>query len=196
LYKPIFDKQKTVSSVDELSQNLEEFLIDRLKVYWREQGFPYDGINAVLAQGLLSPIYIIHSRLVALRDFLKDTQGEGNNLLAGYRRATNIVRIEAEKDKKAYTGEVNASLFDKDAEKLLYSALVKTEETIIHHQQTHEYTQALAELAKLRPVVDQFFDQVMVNVKEADQRLNRLNLLTYFKRVMEQVADFSQIEGG
>lgn len=186
---------KTATPFEELAKSLEEFFIDRLKVYWRDEGFAYDSVNAVLAQGLIAPIYIIKNRLVAVQDFLKDPQGEGNNLLAGYRRATNIVRIEGEKDKKAYIGEINPALFEKEAEKMLHVALAQTDKAVTQHQQSHEYTQALAELAKLRPTVDQFFDQVMVNVNDPERRFNRLNLLTYFKRIMEQVADFSQIEG-
>jgi glycyl-tRNA synthetase beta chain len=191
----LYSNIKTVVPLEELSKSIEEFFIERLKVYWREQDFAYDYVNAVVAQGLNAPLYIIKSRLVALKDFLKDPQGEGSNLLAGYRRATNIVKIESEKDKTTFAGKVNPALFDKDAESQFYQALETTEKEVTKHQQAHQYTQALADLAKLRPVVDQFFDHVMVNVEDADKRLNRLNLLSYFKQVMEMVADFSQIEG-
>jgi len=193
LYLPLLSNQK-VSTFDEFYSDIENFFIDRMKVYWRDQGFPYDYVNAILGQGLSIPIQTLKLKLLALNDFLKDPEGEGNNLLIGYRRATSIVRIESEKSQTRFETTPLSKLFEKREEHNLFAALQETEKKLNGWDDEH-YPKALAELAKLRPLIDQFFEHVTVNVEDPQQRENRLNLLAYIKRILDQVADFSQIEG-
>jgi glycyl-tRNA synthetase beta chain len=127
-----------------------------------------------------------------------DTE-DGKNLLAGYKRATNIIRIEEKKDGREYVGEPDPSLYRQEEERALAKAIdaAKTEASAAVARE--DFEAAMRAMAKLRPHVDAFFDKVTVNVAEGDdkQRLreNRLKLLNEIRAATRAVADFSRIEG-
>ena len=171
------------------------FFEDRLKVQLREQKARHDLVDAALSAGSLvegHPLVSIVDRVEALGKFL-DTD-DGKNLLAGTKRAANILRIEEKKDGKTYDGAPNAALYHLDEEKTLAKAIdqVKAEATAAVSKEN--YAGAMSAMAKLRPAVDAFFDKVKVNDDDAEVRENRLKLLNEIRAATRAVADFSEIQ--
>ncbi|MGC1780571.1 MAG: glycine--tRNA ligase subunit beta [Xanthobacteraceae bacterium] len=173
--------------------DLLSFFADRLKVQLREQGARHDLVDAVFALEGQDDLLLIVRRVEALGKFL-DAE-DGKNLLAGYKRATNIIRIEEKKDKRDYTDAPDASLYKQDEEKALAVAIdaAKAEATATIGQE--DFAAAMRAMAKLRPHVDAFFDKVTVNVEDKGVRQNRLKLLNEIRAATHAVADFSKIEG-
>jgi glycyl-tRNA synthetase beta chain len=172
------------------------FFEDRLKVQLREQRARHDLVDAVLSAGSLLEGYLLISvvdRVEALGKFL-DTD-DGKNLLAGTKRAANILRIEEKKDGKAYDGAPDPALYSLAEEKTLAKAIdeVKTEASAAVAKE--DFAGAMTAMAKLRPAVDAFFDKVKVNDDDAKVRENRLKLLNEIRAATRAVADFSRIEG-
>jgi glycyl-tRNA synthetase beta chain len=181
------------SSPPGLSTDLLAFFADRLKVHLREQGVRHDLVSAVFALGNEDDMVRLMARVRALQEFLASDNGK--NLLVAYNRAANIVRAEEKKDKKTYAGGVDTALLKQDEEKAVSSALEAAMPKVEKALGAEDFVGAMAALAGLRGPLDAFFDKVTVNADDAALRLNRLNLLTRIRSAMDQVADFSQIEG-
>jgi glycyl-tRNA synthetase beta chain len=183
------------TSVGSLPSDLVHFVVDRLKIHLRDQGFRPDLIAAAFSQvgGPESDLVRLLARVTALRGFL-DSE-DGANLLTAYRRASNIVAIEEQRDGRSYDDPVVSTLFEQPEEGALYQRLngmSTTLETFLAHE---HFDRAMARLAALRRPVDEFFEKVTVNTKKTRLRKNRLRLLSRIRETMNRVADFSQIEG-
>ena len=181
------------ASEEAVISDLLSFFADRLKVQLREQGARHDLVDAVFALQGQDDLVMIVRRVEALGAFL-DTE-DGKNLLAGCKRATNILRIEEKRDKTEYTGAPSAELYRQAEEWQLASAVdtAATEATAAVARE--DFAAAMSAMAKLRPHVDAFFDKVTVNVDDAPVRANRLRLLNQIRAATQTVADFSRIEG-
>jgi glycyl-tRNA synthetase beta chain len=183
--------------VDKRSIDLLAFFADRLKVQLREQGARHDLVDAVFALEGQDDLLLIVHRVEALGKFL-DTD-DGKNLLAGFKRAANILRIEEKKDNKSYTGAPDAKRYDLPQEKALAAAIDVAKKDASAAVAKEDFAAAMSAMAKLRPHVDAFFDKVTVNVTDlADAkavRENRLKLLNEIREATRAVADFSKIEG-
>jgi glycyl-tRNA synthetase beta chain len=175
-----------------VSGDLLSFFADRLKVQLRDQGARHDLVDAVFALQGQDDLVMVVRRVEALGKFL-DTE-DGKNLLAGTKRAANILRIEEKKDGKTYDGSPDASRYAMDEEKALASAIdqVKVEARAAVAQE--DFAGAMSAMAKLRPAVDAFFDTVKVNDDDASVRENRLKLLNEIRVATRAVADFSRIQ--
>jgi glycyl-tRNA synthetase beta chain len=171
------------------------FAAERLKFYLREQGARHDLVDAVFAFGGLfgDDFLMIVRRVEALGKFL-DTD-DGKNLLAGTKRAANILRIEEKKDGKAYDGAPEPALYSLDEEKTLAKAIDEVKAEAGAAVAKEDFAGAMSAMAKLRPAVDAFFDKVKVNDDDAKVRENRLKLLNEIRAATRAVADFSKIEG-
>jgi glycyl-tRNA synthetase beta chain len=180
-------RQLRTNTVDLLS-----FFADRLKVQLREQGARHDLVDAVLLEGQ-DDLLLIVRRVEALGKFL-DTD-DGKNLLAGVKRASNIIRIEEKKDKREYTGAPEPSLYKQDEEKTLAEAIAIAKRDASAAVGKEDFAAAMSAIAKLRPSVDAFFNKVTVNVDDPKLRENRLKLLNGIREATRAVADFSKIEG-
>ncbi len=168
------------------------FFADRLKVYLRDQGARHDLIDAVFSLGGQDDLLMIVRRVEALGAFLATEDGE--NLLAGTRRAENILRIEEKKDGVSHDGEADPDLFAQDEERALADAIAGVTAAARSAVEEERFADAMTELAKLRQPVDAFFDNVTVNADHSDVRRNRLNLLSHIRAATRAVADFSRIE--
>jgi glycyl-tRNA synthetase beta chain len=177
----------------QLLVDLLTFFADRLKVQLREQGARHDLVDAVFSLENQDDLLLIVRRVEALGQFL-DSE-DGKNLLAGYKRATNIIRIEEKKDDRHYTGAPQAKLYRQSEEKALASAIETAETEAARAIKKEDFVAAMRAMAKLRPHVDAFFDKVTVNVEEKPLRENRLKLLNQIREATRAVADFSKIEG-
>jgi glycyl-tRNA synthetase beta chain len=175
------------------SHDLLSFFADRLKVQLREQGARHDLVDAVFALAGQDDLLLIVRRVEALGQFLETE--DGKNLLAGYKRATNIIRIEEKKDKREYTGTPAPALYRQDEEKALAAAIETAKREALAAVATEDFAAAMTAMAKLRPFVDAFFEKVTVNVDDAKLRENRLKLLNEIRDATRAVADFSRIEG-
>ncbi|MCZ6494822.1 MAG: DALR anticodon-binding domain-containing protein, partial [Alphaproteobacteria bacterium] len=134
------------------------------------------------------------ARVDALDIFLNTD--DGANLLVAYRRAANILRIEEKKEGRSYEGQADAGRLQQDEEKALLDALAGVGGRSDPAIKAEDFEEAMFALAHLRAPVDAFFDHVTVNCDDGDLRENRLLLLSQIRSAMNQVADFSKIEGG
>jgi glycyl-tRNA synthetase beta chain len=175
------------------THDLLAFFADRLKVTLRENGARHDLVDAVFALDGQDDLLLIVRRVEALGKFL-DTD-DGKNLLAGVKRASNILRIEEKKDNKSYAGAPDAKRLAEPEEKALAEAVSLAKEEASAAVAKEDFAAAMSALAKLRPKVDAFFEKVTVNVDDKSLRENRLMLLNEIRETTRAVADFSQIEG-
>ncbi|WP_028346930.1 glycine--tRNA ligase subunit beta [Bradyrhizobium murdochi] len=177
----------------ELTRDLLSFFADRLKVQLRDQGARHDLVDAVFSLGGQDDLLLIVRRVEALGKFL-DTD-DGKNLLAGTKRASNILSIEEKRDKRTFDGAPDAGLYALAEEKALAKAINQVKSEAGAAVQKEDFAAAMSAMAKLRPAVDAFFDKVKVNADEPDVRENRLKLLNEIRAATRAVADFSKIEG-
>jgi glycyl-tRNA synthetase beta chain len=179
------------------TEELVTFIADRLKIHLREQGTPHDLIAAVFAQigdaTAIDDVERLFARMMALNAFL--VSEDGFNLLTAYRRASNIVAIEEKRDGRSYGDPIDSTLFEQPEEVALYQRLNGMSATLEAFLAHEHFDRVMARLATLRPPVDEFFDKVTVNTEDRRLRENRLRLLSRIRATMNQVADFSQIEG-
>jgi glycyl-tRNA synthetase beta chain len=192
---PKLTPNRWVSTFDDIAlpDELLTFFADRLKVYLKDQGARHDLIDAVFALGGQDDLLMIVRRVEALSKFL-DTD-DGKNLLAGLKRATNIVKAEEKKEGKAISGKVDQSILVKGEEKDLHRA-IEAASALAHKALADEDFEAtMRAIAKLRAPVDAFLDNVTVNDPDPNMRVNRLRLLNRIREAVAEVADFSKIEG-
>ncbi|WP_448041791.1 glycine--tRNA ligase subunit beta [Bradyrhizobium liaoningense] len=180
------------ADAQKLPSDLLAFFADRLKVQLREQGARHDLVDAVFALGGQDDLLMIVRRVEALGKFL-DTD-DGKNLLAGTKRASNILSIEEKKDKRSFDGAPDAALYSLDEEKALAKAIGEVKAEASAAVAKEDFAAAMSAMAKLRPPVDAFFDKVRVNDDDAKVRENRLKLLNEIRSATRAVADFSKIQ--
>jgi glycyl-tRNA synthetase beta chain len=195
-FPAVYSEQQIAAAYEQIFA-LRLFFDDRLEGQLREQGARHDLASAVFEVGNEDDLLLIVRRVEALGKFL-DTE-DGKNLLAGYKRATNIIRIEEKKDGREYVERPYPSLYRQDEERALSQAINTAKEEASVAVAREDFEAAMRAMAKLRPHVDAFFDKVTVNVAEgADKeklRENRLKLLNEIREATRTVADFSRIEG-
>jgi glycyl-tRNA synthetase beta chain len=188
------------------SSDLLIFFADRLKIYLRERGARHDLIDAVFALSNQDDLLLIVRRVEALGAFLETP--DGVNLLAGYRRAANILRAEEKKDGVgAFDGPPNSDLFVIGESRLfdqIEEARLNAREHLAHaderigraqFEDQSDFEAAMEDLATLRTPVDDFFEKVTVNAADPALRLNRLRLLARLRRAVNEVADLSRVAG-
>ncbi|WP_417310206.1 glycine--tRNA ligase subunit beta [Devosia sp.] len=168
------------------------FFHDRLKVTLRDAGARHDLVDAVISPES-DDILEITRRVEALSALLGSEDGQ--NLLAGYRRAANILAAEEKKDGRTYDAPVDSTLVSGAEETALAEAVQTVGDEVRSRIAANDYRGAIAALASLRAPVDAFFEKVLVNDPDAAVRANRLNLLASLRDTMRQVADFSKISG-
>ncbi|WP_141382182.1 glycine--tRNA ligase subunit beta, partial [Nitrobacter winogradskyi] len=188
------------------------FMHERLKVQLREQGARHDLVDSVISETIFTDamldvvggvasgcttnnqddLLMIVRRVEALGKFL-DTD-DGKNLLAGTKRASNILSIEEKKDKRSFDGAPDASLYKLEEEKALAAAIDEVKREAGAAVANEDFAAAMSAMAKLRPAVDAFFEQVKVNDEDPKIRENRLRLLNEIRAATRTVADFSKIQ--
>ncbi|MDE1152122.1 MAG: glycine--tRNA ligase subunit beta [Micavibrio sp.] len=185
---------KGLKPFKDISAELIQFFTERLKVALKDQGVRFDLIDAVFAAKADDDLLRVVARVNAVQDFIKTD--DGVNLLAGYKRAANILRIEEKKDGKAYAGkDVQESLLAEEQEKNLFKALSASGGKIKADLAKEDYKAVMSAMSGLRGAVDDFFTKILVNADEPKLRTNRLSLLANIAGTMNEVADFSKLEG-
>jgi glycyl-tRNA synthetase beta chain len=186
-WSALFDPDRNGSS--ELNDQLLDFFADRLKVQQREAGVRHDLIDAVFALGGEDDLVRLLARVRALQSFVETP--EGTDLLAGYKRAANILK----KEQWESVGGKALSYSPLPEEAALIAALDSAEPRAAQAVAAEDFEGAMAALASLRAPVDAFFDKVTVNDPDPAKREARLDLLARMRNAVHQVADFSRIEG-
>ncbi|WBY15706.1 glycine--tRNA ligase subunit beta [Erythrobacteraceae bacterium WH01K] len=213
------DTAKLIYEAHKGLADLLDFFADRLKVQQREAGVRHDLIDAVFALGGEDDLVRLLARVHALQAFI--ATDDGVNLLAGYKRAANILKKEDwQRDDRLspHTGEEDPLVLVDDpdmkdivaaraevsktlsytpepAEKALADALDSSERRASEAVEAEDFAAAMSALATLRAPIDSFFEEVTVNADDPDRRSNRLGLLARFRDAVHSVADFSRIEG-
>jgi len=190
--KAISAVRSQLPTEDELALSLTDFIADRLRVQLRADGARHDILAAVFAAGADDDLVRVLARTDAVAAFV--TTPVGADLLAAYKRAANILRIEDRKD-GPHDGAPDPALFTEPSESALAGALDVAEPAARAALGGEDFPAAMTALAALRAPVDAFFNSVMVNAPEPELRRNRLRLLNRLRKAMDTVADFSQIEG-
>jgi glycyl-tRNA synthetase beta chain len=175
------------------SADLLAFFADRLKVQLRDQGARHDLVDAVFALESQDDLLLIVRRVEALGKFLDSD--DGKNLLAGSKRAANILRIEEKRDGATFDGAPDPKLYAQAEERALAQAIDVAKAEASAAVAKEDFAAAMRAMAKLRPHVDAFFDKVTVNADDKALRANRLRLLNEIRAATLAVADFSKIEG-
>lgn len=175
------------------NNGLLAFFADRLKVQLREQGARHDLVDAVFALPGQDDLVLVVKRVEALGKFLETD--DGANLLAGYRRAANILRAEEKKEGAAFDGEVDPARLAEPEEKALYEAIAAARGAAGAAVAVEDFEAAMTALAGLRRPVDAFFEKILVNADDPAVRRNRLTLLAGIRAATHTVADFSKIGG-
>lgn len=193
--RPVIERHAETSLGRPLeAEKLLSFFADRLKVYLRGQGVRHDLIDAVFALDGQDDLALVAKRISALSELL--ATDNGRDLLAGVKRAVNILSIEEKKDGKVFAGNIQNKRLRDTAEKQLAAAIDNAEKDISAAFEVENFTGAMNAVAELRQPVDAFFDTVTVNDDDADLRTNRLELLARIRNVTSTIADFSKIAGG
>jgi len=184
------EAEKRFSTKNDPGKAIAEFVRERLEFYLRDAlGFKYDVVNAVLAAGSDDVVDAV-ARAAALSSVRSTADFEAISI--AFKRMKNILRQAREAGKQPST-TINATVIKEDAERALAGVLPDTAKKVEALRGARDYDTALSEIAKLRPAIDQFFDQVMVMVDDENLRANRLALLETLTREFSTIADFSEI---
>jgi glycyl-tRNA synthetase beta chain len=187
-------------ATQETAAQVQHFMMERLKVALKEEGMRHDLTEAALMQGADGDVVRIAARAQALQDFLSSADGE--NVLAAYKRAANILKKEEAKDGRSYDGaydrevimqemERTHAAYERDVVDTLAALRPKVELAV----SAEDYKAALRWIATLRAPLDAFFGHVIVNADDARLRANRLQILAAMRALLHQVADFTVIAG-
>jgi glycyl-tRNA synthetase beta chain len=177
----------------EIAKDLLGFFAERLKVHLRDKGARHDLIDAVFSLPGQDDLALIVRRVEALTELLKTD--DGTNLLAGVKRAQNILSIEEKKDKTSYAGTYEVALLQEKEEAALAAAIESVKEDTAAAINVENFAGSMRALAELRAPVDAFFEKVTVNTDDAALRRNRLHLLSEIRAATLNVADFTKIAG-
>lgn len=188
---PNLERGKVIEEATELQESILEFIADRLKVQQREAGVRHDLIDAVFALGGEDDLVRLLARVKALQSFVE--RPEGKDLLAGYKRAANILKKEGWKGAEGRRSSLNYAPMIEESE--LDDALDAAEPRVSAALEEEDFERAMKALASLRAPIDAFFDKVTVNDPDPIKRAARLDLLARMRNAVHRVADFSRIEG-
>jgi glycyl-tRNA synthetase beta chain len=190
--EPLADKFTVGSVVDDINTEVSDYIFDRLRAYYQEQGISFDIVDAVISTkpAVLSDC---DRRVQAVNQFQSNAAAIA--LAAANKRIANILKKQGiDNEESNDSVMIDETLFEAGAEKQLFQQLVGLQDNVDTLFVEGEYLQGLNELASLRPVVDQFFDDVMVMVDDPAIKANRLALLGRLLNCFRQVADFSKIQ--
>jgi len=172
-----------------LLPQVRDFLDDRARFYFQERGgYAFDEVRAAMAAGS-DDLLDLTERLEALRR-IRLTENFPP-LAAAFKRIRNILEKSAAKESIRDTPE--PARFSADEERALHEAAIQAMRSSAELKQERKYAEALAQIAALRPVVDRFFDKVLVMAEDPAVRANRLSLLRSLLREFSTIADFSEI---
>jgi len=170
-------------SADDIRGHCRDLFEQRLKTLLNGEGYEYDVIEAVLATKVDS-FKNVREKAKALSELKQQDYFEP--LAVAFRRVVSIIEGDV-------VGKVDPKLLQESGEKALYEKFQEIEKPVRVHLEARDYSKALAKIVEIKPAVDAFFDQVMVNVKDPALKANRMTLLAGIASLFSQIADFSKI---
>jgi len=174
-------------------KELLNFFKERMRNILKEKKIQPDIIEASISAHLGDNYLDLYKKSVIMnKNFTKDI---GKDALYSYKRASSILDQEIKKSSKSITGRPDAVLFRKDEEKFLFDKINEIRKSFTVKEESKDYELLLAQLASVKPLTDQFFDNVVVNDENQDIKKNRLELLSMFCKVFNNFIDFSKLEG-
>lgn len=185
--------KSTKTSPADIIDELLFFFGERIKALLKSENVRHDLISAVFDDGNEDDILRLVRRVATLSTFI--TLDDGVNLLAAYKRASNIVEIEEKKDNTSYGSAPNKALLEQNDEINLYNKLQEIKPQIKKLLKENEFEEVMSLLSELRSPIDLFFENVKVNCDDEDVRKNRLKLLSQMRYILKRIANFSHIEG-
>ncbi|MGN6670635.1 MAG: glycine--tRNA ligase subunit beta [Candidatus Nucleicultricaceae bacterium] len=194
-YSALFQHEKTTPlKKEDVLEELKTFLVERLRVFFKDSGIRHDYFNAAIQVGSNDPLGVLKARVQSIKEFLDGQSSDGQNLLTAYRRASNMLRIEEKKENRAFLGTVRPEHFIEAEEKNLFTQLNAVRADVEPALKTYQFDQAMQKLSTLRPVVDAYFDKVTVNHETPSVRENRLETLALLRQSLDAIVDFSRVE--
>jgi glycyl-tRNA synthetase beta chain len=188
--KALLENKTHLQAGPAVEKSLRDFLLDRARfIFQQRDGFAQDEINAALAAGA-DDLVDVGERIRAIREIRATPNLEP--LAVSFKRIRKILEKAGPKENWQLAG-VNQDLFEHDAERALHQSAQRVARQAEGHKQAGRYREALQEIAALRPEVDAFFDQVMVNAEREEVRRNRLTLLLGLLGEFSTIADFSEL---
>ena len=189
---PLADKL-TSADAGAGAADLLGFFQDRLKTYLRHRGIRHDVIDACIAMPQSDDLALLVKRAEALQGALATDDGE--NLIQGFKRASNILSQAEENDRVEYSFGADVKYAENEVEKVLFAALDEADKKIQPAMATQDFAAAMAAMATLRGPIDEFFEAVKINADSALVRRNRLNLLSRIRTTCLSVVDLTKVEG-
>ena len=189
---PLADKL-TSADAGAGAADLLGFFQDRLKTYLRDRGIRHDVIDACIAMPQSDDLALLVKRAEALQGALATDDGE--NLIQGFKRASNILSQAEENDRVEYSFGADVKYAENEVEKVLFAALDEADKKIQPAMATQDFAAAMAAMATLRGPIDEFFEAVKINADSALVRRNRLNLLSRIRTTCLSVVDLTKVEG-
>ena len=189
---PLADKL-TSADAGAGAADLLGFFQDRLKTYLRDRGIRHDVIDACIAMPQSDDLALLVKRAEALQGALATDDGE--NLIQGFKRASNILIQAEENDRVEYSFGADVKYAENEVEKVLFAALDEADKKIQPAMATQDFAAAMAAMATLRGPIDEFFEAVKINADSALVRRNRLNLLSRIRTTCLSVVDLTKVEG-
>ena len=174
---------------DAVDKDVPDFILDRLRVMLRDKGIAHDVVAAALANAHLSDPYLLMVKAQKLDEVL--SSDEGKSLIAGFKRAHNILSAEAKKQARL-PEDIQLALLAEDAEKALFNALQSLSDKPLKDEA--DIDENLANLGALEAPINKFFEDIIVNVDDEALRANRLALLGQVTKLMNGFADFTKLE--
>ena len=189
----LYTDQGVVNENRNIERELLEFFKERMRNILKEKKIKIDIIEASISAHLGDNyLDLCKKSIIMNKHFTKDT---GKDALYSYKRASSILDQEIKKTSKEITGRPDAVLFRKDEEKFLFEKINQIRKSFTVKEDSKNYEDLLAQLASVKPLTDQFFDNVVVNDENQDIKNNRLELLSMFCKVFNNFLDFSKLEG-
>ena len=189
---PLADKL-TFADAGAGAADLLGFFQDRLKTYLRHRGIRHDVIDACIAMPQSDDLALLVKRAEALQGALATDDGE--NLIQGFKRASNILSQAEENDRVEYSFGADVKYAENEVEKALFAALDEADKKIQPAMAAQDFAAAMAAMATLRGPIDEFFEAVKINADSALVRRNRLNLLSRIRTTCLSVVDLTKVEG-
>ncbi len=190
-HKPAYEA--LIETISAFASDLLAFFHDRLKVFLKDQGIRHDVIDACLAMPGNDDLTLLVKRATALQATLQTE--DGANLVAGYKRASNILTQAEQKDGVEYSFGADPKFAEGDEERALFTALDQAEATITPAMAAEDFAAAMQAMATLRAPIDAFFTATQINTDNQILRRNRLNLLHRIRAICLSVADLSKLDG-
>ena len=173
------------------ANDLIKFLEERFRIYLLEKDFDHDLLESCLKFGNFNNPYLVYLKIESLKEFKKSN--DFKKLMNSYKRPINILNSEEKKNNFILSDEPSKELFENKYEKVLFERLIQVEIEVSELIKKKNFTLALTSLSTFDDEIENFFENVVINVDKVDIKINRLKLCNKIRKLMHSVAYFGQL---